>query len=62
MTYDNWKLETPEDEEHRNRKALMRSLYGRSYWGDPDDPRDDVREDYHEDCKADYDRDGGDND
>ena len=92
MTYDNWKLATPdddeelyedprfpvsqwnasgsrlgylewlEDEEHNARARLYRSLYGRSYRGDPEDPRDDVREDYHEAEKADYDRDGGDDD
>ena len=55
MSYDDWKLETPEDEAER----FARRLYGRkAYWErDPDEARDaeqDRLADIREDCKADW--------
>ena len=59
MTYDDWKLETPEDESER----FARRLYGRkAYWErDPDAARDaeqDRLADIREECKADAERTG----
>jgi hypothetical protein len=55
MTYDDWKLETPEDEAER-RERFVRKLNGWRY--DPDEARDEALaerlHDIHEDCKADW--------
>ena len=57
MTYDDWKLETPEDEEYR-RNRFLRKLYRQR---DPDEEREAIA-DYREECKADWQRTGGDDD
>ena len=71
MPYDDWKLETPEDEEERHAyetQAWTRRLYGRrAHWQpDPDESRDEAQaerlHDIREECKADYQRTGGDDD
>ena len=54
MTYDDWKLETPEDDIVA-RDRFMRKLLRQQY-RDPDEARDD----HYEECKADYQRTGGD--
>jgi hypothetical protein len=57
MTYDDWKLETPEDEAERfNRRLYAR----RAHWEpDPDEARnaeiDECLDDIYEKCKADAD-------
>jgi hypothetical protein len=58
--YDDWKLETPEDDVIA-RDRFMRKLL-RERYRDPDQDRDDVLADYREECKADYQRTGGDDD
>jgi len=54
MTYDDWKTETPEDEEYR-RNRFLRKL---RWQPDPDEARDEAQaerlHDIYEDCKADW--------
>ena len=59
MSYDDWKLATPEDDEE-DRKRFMRKLFGRRpYWAYD---RQEVLEDYYEAEKADADMDREDDD
>lgn len=54
MTYDDWKLETPEDDIIRRDRFLRKLL--RIEHRDPDEARDD----HYEECKADWQRTGED--
>lgn len=61
MSYDDWKLECPEDEQDRNEadaRAFKRRLLGRGWRYDPDEARDEAQAErlasYYEDCKADW--------
>jgi hypothetical protein len=47
MSYDDWKLATPEDDAE-DHERFMRKLYGRRFLNS----RQDVRDDYYEECKA----------
>ena len=51
MSYDDWKLATPEDDEEDARRFQLR-LLGRNPWRFL---RQDERDDYWEECKADQD-------
>jgi hypothetical protein len=57
MTYDNWKLATPEDAAE-DRERFMRKLNGWRWRPDPDEARDEAEaerlHDIYEDCKADW--------
>ena len=55
MSYDDWKLATPEDDDE-DRKRFMRKLFGRHPYTFLNS-RQDVLDDYREECKADEDMD-----
>ena len=58
MSYDNWKLATPEDDEEDARRFQLRLLGCNPYRF----LRQDVLDDYYEECKADADMDREDDD
>ena len=58
MSYDNWKLATPEDDAEDRERFIRRLLGRRPWWTNDPDERQDVLDDYHEECKADCDRTG----
>ena len=55
MTYDDWKLATPEDDAE-DRERFMRKLYGRRPYVFLNS-RQSTLDDYYEECKADEDMD-----